>query len=335
MKINFPKSLLLLLAALSAGYSAQAQSGVEDLFKAGPADATKLINAYMSPMFKGLGSGLNSGWSHTAKSKGLFKFELRISGSGAFVPPANQTYDVSKLNLTNITPVVPGQTTGPTAFGIEEQGAEMKINNSSTTFYLPEGLGFHMVPTPLLQATLGLPKNIDLMVRLVPNIKTSDDGGKVGMFGLGAKVEVLPLFMGDRGSDMPFDVAFEIGYAKINFDLPISVNGGSNQRIEAKFNGFHADAIISKKLFIFTPFASVGFQTANSNLLALGSYKFDTGPTASPSYTDPIKIKQNDLGGLRASAGFQLNLAILKVFGSYTLAEYNTLNAGISFGIGN
>ncbi|MGV3546209.1 MAG: DUF6588 family protein, partial [Pedobacter sp.] len=33
-------------------------------------------------------------------------------------------------------------------------------------------------------------------------------------------------------------------------------------------------------------------------------------------------------------AGFQLKLAVLKLFASYTLSEYNYVNAGIGLGIG-
>ena len=333
MKQILLKSIVVSICIFSISFGAKAQSGVEDLFKGGSADATKLVGAYMNPLFKGLGSGLNSGWSHTAKSKGTLKFELRISATGAFVPSAGQSYDVNKLNLTNISPVVPGSSTGPTAFGNDQQGSLMKINGTTTPFNLPEGLGFHIVPTPQIQATLGLPKHIDVMLRYVPNIKISNDGGKVGMFGLGAKVELMPLFMGDKASNLPFDLAFEMGFAHIKFALPISANGGANQKIDAKFNGFHSDVIISKKLLFFTPFASVGYQSANTKLLALGTYSFDT-PSGPQSITDPINIDQKDLGGLRATAGFQIKLAFFKIFGSYTAAEYNTVNAGISFGIG-
>ncbi|RYE56297.1 MAG: hypothetical protein EOP48_08320 [Sphingobacteriales bacterium] len=302
MKLKFTMIRTALFAGmLILAVTARSQNEVGDLFKSGPADASKLVNAYLNPLFKGLGSGLNSGWSHTAKTKGTLRFEIRISAAGALVPTEGRSYNVNDLGLTNIRPVNPSASTGPTAFGDDTQGSLMGIYSSSSptpnvpvsTFNLPEGLGFHIVPTPQIQLTMGLPKNIDVMLRLVPKIKIDDDGGKVGMFGIGAKVELLPILMGKAEKKLPFDLAVELGYSQINFDLPLDVNNGANtnQRIESTFKGFHADAIISKKLLFFTPFASVGYQSASTNLAALGTYTFDT-PNGSQNFTDPVLFEQ-------------------------------------------
>lgn len=62
-----------------------AQSDVSGLIKSSPADATKLAQAYLKPLFKGLGVGLNSGWNNTAHSKNLLRFDLRFGITGAVV----------------------------------------------------------------------------------------------------------------------------------------------------------------------------------------------------------------------------------------------------------
>lgn len=340
MKIKVIQKIgALLLTALCAANTTSAQTEVEDLFKANPVDAGKLIGAYLNPLQKGIGTGLNSGWSHTAKTKGQFRFEIRVSVAGANVPTSDRTYDVRNLSLSNIRPVNPSATTGPTAFGDDNIGSEMEVysgNTSLTRFNLPQGLGFNVVPTPQIQATLGVVKNVDLMVRYVPSIKISEDGGKIDMFGAGMKVAALPLLLGDAYNKVPFDVAASFGFAKIKFNLPIDVNQGkyNNQRIESDFNGYHFEAMISKKLSVFTPFASLGFQSSSSNINALGTYEFDNGATQ-PTYNDPIKLNQEDFNGVRASVGFQFKLAFFKLYGSYTAFGYNTFNAGISFGTGN
>ena len=51
-------------------------------------------------------------------------------------------------------------------------------------------------------------------------------------------------------------------------------------------------------------------------------------------YTDPINIQQTDINGFRTNIGFQLNLAFFRIYGSYSMAEYNSFNGGIGLGLG-
>jgi hypothetical protein len=333
---------LLILSAFFMPLKSIAQDEVGDLFKGSPDDASKLAGAYLNPLFKGLGLGLNSGWHTSAKTKGLLRFDVRITGTLAFVPKEDQSYDVRNLNLQTISPVNPTITTGPTAFGKDQEGARMRANGAPVgfgEFNLPEGTGIHFVPSPQVQLTVGLPKNIDISLRAVPSISLGDDAGKISLFGVGAKVELLPLIMGKKEKLLPFDLALGLGFTRLNYNLPLDVNGDpqNNQELDIKINGFSAEAIISKQLLFFTPFASVGYNTASTNLRALGTYQFDTptltNPNAKTTYTDPFNIK-NDLNGLRASLGFQLKLGFFKLYAAYTQAEYGYINGGIGFGIG-
>lgn len=323
---------------------AAAQEDVGGLFKSGPEDATKLVDAYMSPLFKGLGVGLNSGWNTSAKTKGFLRFDFRITATAAFVPKSDRTYDANSLGLQNIRPATPGgPSTGPTAFGDDHEGANMRIYSNGTptnqTFNLPQGSGINFVPSPQVQLTVGLPKNIDVSLRYVPKIKLGSKAGKIDMFGVGTKVELFPLIMGKTEKLMPFDVAIALGFTRLNYSLPLDINnkGNSNQELTVKVNGFNTEAIISKKLLFFTPFASVGYNSSASTLKALGNYEFSTptllDPNKTTTFTDPVTIK-NDLNGFKAAVGFQLNLAFFRIYGSYSTAKYSYANAGIGFGFG-
>lgn len=338
--LYFPKFILSLFLVASFQI-ANAQQNVGDLFKSGPADATKLVNAYFDPLYKGLGVGLSDGWTNTAKSKGFLKFDVRVSVSGALVPQSARTYDVNTLGLSNIKPAIGASSIGPTAFGNDQQGGRMQIYSSNgiptTTFFnLPQGIGFHIVPSAQIQATLGLPKNIDISLRAMPKVKLGNDLGSLSMIGFGAKVELLPLLIGKSDKLVPVDIALAGGFTQYKYTLPLNINNTTNsdQRINAKFNGVNFDAIISKKILFFTPFASVGYQTSITNLKALGTYSFDTGNGTSVSYTDPVSVKQKDIDGFRASLGFQLKFGFFKLYGSYTAAKYNLFNAGIGLGLG-
>lgn len=336
-KLTALKSILI-LGAFFLPLNLMAQNDVGDLFKSSPQDATKLVDAYMSPLFKGMGIGLNSGWANTAKSKGTLRFELRLSATAAFVPDKDKAYNASTLGLNTIRPAAGSNGIGPTAFGNDAPGSKMEIYTSGgtptgQTFNLPEGTGLNFVPAPQLQLTVGLPKHIDLTLRFVPDIKLGDDIGKISQYGAGVKVELLPLIMGKTEKLLPFDLGVALGFTNTTYLLPLDINNGKydNQEVEVKFKGFNAEALISKKLVFFTPFASVGFNSSNSSLNARGTYDFQTSAGAA-TFTDPVSIKHKDLSGMKASLGFQLNLSFFRLYASYTAAKYSYVNGGVGFG---
>ncbi len=335
------KVFILFLSPLAAF----CQNDIGDLFQSGPADAQKLVAAYFNPLFKGLGVGLNSGWTNTAKVKKPLRFDLRITGTAAFVPNSDQAYDVKSLGLENIRPVDPNKYVAPTAFGAKVDGPLMEIYNSSlpdpnpSTFKLPKGTGLNFVPSPQVQLTIGLPKHIDVSLRLVPDVKIED--GTLNLFGAGVKFELLPLFMGKKAKVTPIDLALAFGYTRLDFNLPLDLKDQqtNDQVVDVKMRGYSAEAIISKKLSFLTPFASVGIHNSSSKLNALGTYEFDVPvtpqtPTGKKTHVNPVSLDQNDVNGIKATLGFQMNLSFFRLYASYTQAQYSYANAGIGFGIG-
>lgn len=324
----------IVLSAFLLPLNLMAQDEVGDVFRGAPADAAKLTEAYLLPATTGFGLGLNSGWYTSAKTKGTLRFDLRITGTAAFVPQSDKTFDIAKLGLISMSPVNPSNTITPTLSGPKNAGVRMIIDHNDQEFDLPDGLGSGIgadyIPSPQVQLTVGLPKNIDISLRYVPTIDL-DDFGKVDLFGVGAKVEVLPIILGKKEKLLPFDLAVALGYTQLKWSIPLEVgnNPDPNQRIDIKLNGISADAIISKKLAVFTPFFSLGYNSSESNIKALGTYDFD-----GEVHTNPFDIKRTDVSGMKASLGFQLHLAFFRLYASYTQAKYGYANAGIGFGIG-
>src|SRR5690606_18193580 len=127
------------------------------------------------------------------------------------------------LGLISMSPV--GNSITPTISGPEVDGAKMQIGDTpdpNKQFDLPDGIGLNIIPSPQVQLTIGLPKNIDLSFRYVPTLDL-DDVGKVDLFGVGAKVEVLPIIFGKKEKLLPFDLAVAVGYTQLTWNIPLEV----------------------------------------------------------------------------------------------------------------
>jgi hypothetical protein len=340
-------AIVLLMAS-----KANAQNGFDQLIRSSPSDATKLVQNFAEPLFRGFGIGLNSGWNNTAKTKKFLHIDLRISANVAQVPVSAQSFDVTKIGLsnhlqvdpsssTNIAPTFAGSGNGPTPMlDIKDNGG-----NKIGSFNMPNGV-IQYVPAPNIQLTIGLFKNTDLTVRTTPTIHIGSNSGSVGMIGFGIKHDILQDFVGKTASKIiPFDVAVALNYNRINYSASLNIKPDqgtqadpgqssdfSNQKLKGDFSGFFAQAIISKKLLFFTPFLSVGYQTANTTFSVLGNYPVPSQPNYYDTITDPVHINESSVTGFRTDVGFQLELSVFRIFASYSPGQYQSANAGIGFG---
>ncbi|MDB4904236.1 MAG: hypothetical protein JWQ63_3517 [Mucilaginibacter sp.] len=327
-------------------------NGFDQLIKSSPGDATKLVQNFAEPLFKGFGIGLNSGWNNTAKTKKFLHFDLRITANVAQVPTSGQSFDVTKIGLSNHVQVDPSSTTNlaPTFAGSKSDPTplmDIKDNNGNTIgqFNMPNGV-IQYIPAPNIQLTVGLLKNTDLTIRTTPNISIGSNGGSVGMIGFGIKHDIIQDFLGKAKVLKPFDLAIAVNYNRINYSATLNVqpefgtlpapgnssSDFSNQRIKGAFTGVNVQAIISKKLLFFTPFLSVGYQSANTAFNLLGNYPVSSNVGFYSTITDPVHISENSISGLRTDIGFQLNLSVFRIFASYSPGQYQSANAGIGFG---
>lgn len=329
MKIRFKLIFPIFITSLLFSFRLAAQDGVNDLIKGSTADATKLVGAYLNPAFKGLGVGLNSGWSSAAKTAGFLRFDVRVTTAYAEVPKNEQTFDVLDLKLETLTPADPNKTITPTLFGGDEIGVVLQQKDGTAKqITLPNGLDINYVPAGQLQFTLGVMDNMDISLRYLqtPNF---DEFGRFKMVGAGAKVEILPLLLGKAGKMLPFEISLGGGFTQLNYEKSLDVNNGAynDQQLAIIINGYNIEAIVSKKLSILTPFASVGYQNSNHKANILGTYEINGSITK-----DPIRINESTLNNLKATAGFQLKLLAFKFYAAYSLSSYNYLNVGIGLG---
>lgn len=351
-----PYPFLTVIILFFTVFTARAQSsggGFGQLIKASPGDVTKLVQNYVDPLFKGLGTGLNGGWNNTAKARKLLHFDLRISGSVAFVLEMDKSFDVTKIGLSShVTPKDPSNILAPTIGGAKTVGPTMYINddqgNHINTFVMPQGQ-LPVVPAPNVQLQFGIIKNTDITVRASPTINLKNGDGSISMVGFGIKHDIIQDFS-TKKKIIPFDLAIAVNYNKITYSRPLSVqpNSGSQpapgnqaadfstQKLDATVSGLDFQAIISKKLHSFTPFFSLGYQTANSTANIRGNFPIESTAPGQAGYyvvvSNPVNINETSINGVRADAGFQLDLGFFRFYASYSVGKYQSGNLGIGFG---
>ncbi|AUC86404.1 hypothetical protein CW731_14435 [Polaribacter sp. ALD11] len=332
------KSIIFFLGVFALTFNTKAQDGFEGYLLANDNDRGKLINAYISPAMKGLIYGMNNGWYHTAKVHKPFGFDISIGLNASLVPEEDEMFTLSGLSSINT-----GSITAATVAGSEDITPSTVVNyndpdnpliNYNTTFDAPggvkESLPLSAVPTPAVQLNVGLPAKFEVSLRFVPKVGSDDVKGD--LFGIGLKKEITDWF-GPIGKT-PLHVSLLAAYTTMNVDYNITDNGDvdvTNGLAEFKLNSYTVQAIASLNFPIINLYGGVGYGSGNSTLKMLGKYELNYAGQKR-EVNDPINSKF-DASGFRSTIGARLSLGFFKIFGSYTLQEYNTANLGIAISI--
>ncbi len=343
------KKVMLLAFAGFTFLSVKAQEidGLE-AFLLAKDDSEKLMEAYISPVMKGLVYGMNGGWYHTAKVHKKFGFDITIGASAAKVPSSDEVFSLAALSLTNT--VTSANDLIPTVAGDSREdnvAITVPLTYEGNTVYgtanvtFPGGikgdLPLNAVPTPLVQIGVGLPVvNSDVMLRFVPSVGSDDVKGSV--FGIGVKHDLMQ-YLGplDR---LPLHLAVLAGYTsmKVNYDMSDSGISGVDQEAVFKLNSFTVQAIASLNFPFINFYGGIGYNGGNSSIAVEGDYilEYTTATTpqvqVSETITDPVDFKVN-AGGVRGTLGVRLSMGAFKIFGDYTVQKYNVISAGIAVSI--
>jgi hypothetical protein len=332
------KTGLIYLITLLSFSGAFAQDDLGDLIKGSVADANILLEGYVGPAMKALGSGLNQGWYNTAKPHQKFGVDLTITTSLMYIPSSELTYLVDNNKLSDISLVeydnqsvdpVSGSANVPTIFGPDKSPTyevDGDIVDGPGGIDLKDAIKIaNALPVPMYQLGLGLPKGFDLKVRFAPTVKMSDF--QFNLLGIGVMHDVgqyIPVVKA-----LPVDISLFVGYTKMKAEQDLSGDlVGENQKGVLEFNSTTVQALVSKKISVLTLYGGVGYNIANSNIDMEGTYDLDDDGTAET--TNPVSLDFST-SGFRATGGLRLKFAVFTLHADYTLADYNALTAG--FGI--
>ncbi|MGV6846210.1 MAG: DUF6588 family protein [Lutibacter sp.] len=336
------KKLTLLAISLLLTLTVKAQD-LDVLLKAGD-DASLLFQNYMNPIMNGMTYSLNDGWYQTAKTHKKLGFDFTINVSTAVVPNSSRSFqfnasDYQYLSLqsgnSTIQTVMGGNNNATIAVRIPYGNNSYKIADIN----MPDGVGgdlpLNAVPSPIIQAGIGIPFKTEIDVRLLPKINTNDVTGN--LFGIGIKHNLMQYF--GPLDKLPLNIALFAGYTKMTSTYNIqnvSTLAGSNQEASFNLKAYTIQAIASLDFPVVTIFGGVGYDKGKSDLKIKGSYelvyKDETTNIDLPPViiNNPINMNFNN-NGFRGTLGLRLSLGFFKVYGSYTLKDYNTVSTGISF----
>lgn len=336
-------------------------NNIGEFVRAGTDDASLLLENYLRPYTSGFGANLNTGWNNSARPYRTLGFDIRISGAMAFVPASDEVFDVASLepqfqelelfSSSGITPTIAGDDVSGVRVGRTFENPQTNQTEELFSFNLPRGTGFPLVPSPMIQGTIGIPNDTDISLRIMPSVSPPDVNGQVSLFGIGAKHGLNQWLPG--GTVLPIDLSVQIGYTRFNFDIDANVqpeSGGDiynrfenepeiwdGQQIELQSAGYTANLLVGRNLPILSVFAGVGFQSSTTEIATRGAYPL-TVPNTNMSQSeskaieridDPISISSSGDNSIHALAGFRVRLGFIAFSGSYTISEYPVANIGV------
>jgi len=329
-RIYFTWGLVLLFLAGGWIRPATAQvENVDDLLRGGTADARTLIDAYLAPGATGFGAGLNTGWTGAAKPHSVLGFHLRIGATLSRVPSGDRTFTLGDGDLESLTLVNGEIGSSPTVAGEEDTPTYRLRLPSGSTITMPEGSGFSFAPTPVIEAGVGIVRDTEIMLRLVPTVEVVDDYGTVSLFGVGVKHGLNQWLPG--GAPLPVDVTAMVHYTR--FDLNADLEESGNQRLEWGTGAWAITALVGKSLPVLSVYAGLGVETAATEVAMKGTYEIENDQGIPATVEDPLTVSFDRNTSLRALGGARIRLGFIALYLEGTLANYSSLTAGLGLSI--
>ncbi|NCG04514.1 MAG: hypothetical protein GWO82_04190 [Bacteroidetes bacterium] len=327
------KRSILFLSLFAATFSsAQLFDDLDAILAATNNDAQTLSQAFIAPLGQSLTYSLNSGWANSAKTHKKFGFDITVGVVSPSVSDEAKSFNINALNLQELESDF---TTASTVFGADSNTTfyyELQLPDNSTirqNVELPGGLGDDLImnslPTPYLQVGLGLLFDTDIIVRYIPNVE--NEGAEFGLFGIGLK-HSLTQYLG-LVDKLPLNISALAAYSKMNVEYELS-SANPDQMVAYDISTFTLQALASLDFPIISLVGGFGYGKGDVNFDMLGDYTISLVDGTSKSLNNPISF-ENSYTGTNAMIGVRANLAFIKLFANYTLQEFNTLNAGVSF----
>ena len=279
-----------------------------------------ILKEYVRPIADGFSAGLNNGWYNTAKPHKIGGFDITISGNIVLIPESYKIFSISEIGGSSFSG---GET--PSIVG-EKEPSEITYNGNSVK--MPSGLNIPVFPIPIVQAGIGLIKGTEINIRYLPKINVGKVD-QINLYGLAVKHDLLQWIPG--GKILPLSLSIQGGYTRFNSNVVLeNVLVNTENELAFDVEAMTVNIILSKKILMFTPYASVGYNSSKSSFKIDGDYAIGALELNAEELTN-IEYESNT--EIRANLGFRFNIAIIALQANYTISKYPvaTLGAGISF----
>lgn len=325
------------------------------------------FNHYFEPFAKATAVSMGGGWYNTAKTHKFLGFDITLLGfSTAMIPDEAKLFAADNIDwgeglslnsTTSDIPTIASDKVGTRP--ILEQSYTIPgttITGTEELFELIDGAnvpaGFSL---NMFQVGIGLPKGTDLKIRYLPTFSVSAiDLTDVSLWGIGVQHDIkqwIPVI-----SKVPIlQISASFAYSKFtaDFTLPFSITHETfnarlsnlnqdvwdNQTLGIDISSTTGNIIVGAKIPVFQPYISAGFNRYSFDGGLKGSYPVirlvtttDIGQPVEyivdETDEDPITVDPKGTM-MNFAAGFRLKLAIITIFGQYTLQEYPMATAGL------
>jgi hypothetical protein len=354
---------IMILISIMPSFGQLEDIGV--LLTGGVDDAEQMVTEYLRPLANAIGANINGGWYNTAKVHPLGGFDITFTASMSFAPDEHKTYDLNQLSLAALYDAndnIANSIAGGKNIGPELRYYHELLEDPYLEYDHPAGTGVDFIPSPMINAAVGLPKGFEVMGRYMPTIKIGKYNTKVGIWGAGFKHDVKQWIPGLAKIPV-LNLAVMYGYTNVKVNMELSsitpemigaidaTNGAvdfENQNFNIVTQGHTANALVSANLPVVCFYGGVGVSITQTNLKLNGNYPVpvidpDIEPSLSPVVTendvviDPINIEiKNQDGGTtkpRLNAGIRFKFAVITLHFDYTWANYSVATAGFGVNI--
>ena len=253
----------------------------------GPDDAKLLLEPYIAPAVNAFGAALGGGWYNNAEPHKLGGFDITFTSNIAIIPGKYEKFAIDDSKLTTLKLADQADNITPTIAGDNTEGPQMVYNVEGYTqnaFRMPKGLNTNYVPTPMVQAGIGLIKGTEVMVRYMPNI--SSRGNEIGFWGIGGKHDLKQWIPGLK--KLPaLQLSVMYGYTKLHANIDINITpdeigaGGlpgstssawDNQWMTLITQSHTANLVVSGNFPVICVYGGIGFVSSKTNLKLEGDY---------------------------------------------------------------
>ena len=292
-------------------------------------DLIFLTEKYISPAADASVYQSSGGWYSNFTPKEKFEVELSLQYNVLFIPNKLNTFLLNESDLQNI--MIYGEDSSallPTAIGDKDVVLlEGTYDGSDFVFESPEGIDQKVINHGQIQATVGLWKQTNVIVRYAPEIEFKDT--KYNSFGFGISHHLNQWI--NSLKDSSFYFGFLVSYSNYKVEDTISeidLMLGTINAVKVKGESIGFNIVGSKSVKHFDFSASMGFANSKFNYDVEG-----TGNVFLGVLNNALKDLENTRTNFKADFNVNYRIKNFSINSMLSFGDFTNLNVGVNYNI--